>query len=169
MSKRLLQALLVVALVVLAFALRGRGPAAPPATPEAAVSAFFDAAARGDDTAYLALAAGDLRKSLRDSRSQLGTPAFRDGLRRSAAAIKGLATTRSADQPPEGLALDVELVFADRNERQRILLAQSGSGWLLTAIGPAAATKPAIPYGTPVFEEPPARPQPTPPRTATQP
>ena len=30
-------------------------------------------------------------------------------------------------------AMDVELVFADRNERQRILLVRKGSGWAVTA------------------------------------
>jgi hypothetical protein len=161
MSRRVLGMLLAVGLVALAFALRGRrGATALPETPEAAVSAFFDAASRGDDSAYLALVDGALRESLAETRRQLGPARFRDSLRRSAAGIKGLALSRAADQPLDGAALDAELVFADRNERQRITLAPRRGGWLITAISTAATARPLIPYGTPVFEEPPAPPQP---------
>jgi hypothetical protein len=155
MNRRALQAVVVAILVAVAFALRGRGPVpqTPMATPEAAVNALFDAAGRGDDEAYLRLVAGDLRKSLLDTRAQLGARKFRENLKRSAAGVKGIAVTRRQDAPPGLVALDVELVFADRNERQRVLLARKGNGWVITALGPAEASKPAIPYGTPVFEE----------------
>ena len=160
------KALVVVGLVALAVALRGRKPApmAPtatpprlfarlPVTPEAAVSAFFDAAGRGDAKAYLGLATGSLRRSLDGTRAELGPDGFRAEMRRSAAGVKGLAVSRAAQQPIEGVALDVELVFVDRNERQRITCLPKGRGWLIAAIGPATAAKPAIPYGTPVFEK----------------
>ena len=130
-------------------------------TPEAAIDAFFDAAGRGDDAAYLRLTSGRLRESLESARSELGVEAFRDHLRQSAAGIKGLAKTRGDDDPSAGdtasgdtAAIDVELVFADRNERQRILLALEGSRWVITSIDTARRIEPEIPYGTPVFEEP---------------
>lgn len=166
--KRWLPRILVgVGLVVLAIVLRGRdrgaGPPAPSAgtpvgdaaseTPETIVSAFFDAAGRGNIDEYLGLVTGDLRTSLEGTRSQLGDDGFRRNIQRTAAGVKGLATYRSAEQPVDGIALDVELVFADRNEKQRFTLRKAGRRWRIAAIGPATAAKPAIPYGTPVFEE----------------
>jgi len=152
MKKRALQVLVAAALVAAAFALRDGGRRLPE-TPEAAVKALFDAAGRGDEEAYLRLLSGELRKSLRHTRAQLGAEGFRESIQRSAAGIKGVAVTRSGEGPPGLVALDVEIVFADRNERQRLLLCQEGSGWVITSIGPAQMIKPSIPYGTPVFEE----------------
>ena len=163
MKPWLWKALVAAGLVALAIALRGRKPAtpasplAPPGrsaeAPEAVVSAFFDAASRADAAAYLALTTGGVRKRLDGTRSELGPDGFRAEIQRSAEGVKGLAVSHSADQPPEGVALDVELVFLDRNERQRFTLMPSGGGWLIADITPATATKPAIPYGTPVFGE----------------
>jgi len=159
------KALVAVGLVALAIALRGRKPAQPasgtaprlfrrgPETPEATVTAFFDAASRGDPSAYLGLTTGGVRARLDGNRSELGPDGFKAEIQRSARDVKGLAVSRSADQPPEGVALDVELVFLDRNERQRFTLLPSGGGWLIAGITPAQTAKPAIPYGTPVFEE----------------
>ena len=90
------------------------------------------------------------------------------GCGRSPAGIKGLAKTRGDDAslafpsvgqlrvPPNGraVALDVELVFADRNERQRMLLVPQGNGWVITSIDTAQVIEPPVRYGTPVFEEP---------------
>lgn len=167
MKRWLPHVLIGIGLVVLAVLLRGRdrgpnppgSPAASQAadgdseTPEAIVSAFFDAAGRGEIERYLGLVTGDLRTSLEGTRSQLGDDGFRRNIQRTAAGVKGLATYRSAEQPVDGIALDVELVFVDRNEKQRFTLRQARGRWRIAAIGPATAAKPAIPYGTPVFEE----------------
>jgi hypothetical protein len=167
-KKRALQIAVVLGLVGAAFAFRNRGrfaetPQSPGASravqphdaAKAAVFDLFDAAQRGDVDAYLRLTSGELRDSLEDTRAQVGTEAFRDGLRRSASAVKGLAVTRAASAPPGLVALDVEMVFADRNERQKMLLAQRGrNGWVIASIEAARFVKPPIPYGTPVFEEP---------------
>ena len=138
----------VAALVAAAFVFRGR--ARPGETPEATVSAFFDAAESGDDEMYLRLTSGRLRNSLEGTRSQLGVDAFRESLRQSAAKIKGLAFTRNDTAPPGPIALDVEIVFADRNERQKMLLSPQRNGWTIHSIEAAQMVKPAIPYGTPV-------------------
>jgi len=139
------------ALVAAAIALRGRQ--VRPETPEAAVNALFTAAERGDDGAYLALVGGPLRASLQESRAQLGAEKFRRSLRASVAGVKTLAITAATGAPPDQAALDVEVGFADRVERQRMVLARQGGGWVIMAAGAAAAGKPAIPYGTPVFDE----------------
>lgn len=151
MKKRAFQIGVAAVLVALAFVLRGRQDL--PETPEATVSAFFDAAGRGDEDAYLRLVTGELRKSLTQTRAQMGSEAFRKDLVRSAANIKGLAVTRSENAPAGSVAIDVELVFADRNERQRMILQQDGGGWVITSIEPAVGVNPPIPYGTPVFQE----------------
>jgi hypothetical protein len=154
----------VVALLVgVAIALRGRDrvPVAPQEAASAAldtasdvVNRLYDAAGKGDDAAYLRQVSGKLRESLEYERSQLGVEAFRAGLRQSAAGIKGLAVTQRSDGPSGTIALDVEIVFADRNETQKVLLAPQGRTWVITSMETAEVAKPPIPYGTPVFAEP---------------
>jgi hypothetical protein len=172
-KERALKVAVVVGLVAAAFALRGRGlrretsPTPQTAeTPEdsswsnaaATVSRFFDAASEADDDAYLRLVSGELRTSLAATRSELGAEAFRAELRRSTSGIVGLATMPGEDAPPGMIAVDVEIVFADRNEYQRMLLAPDGSRWVITSIEEARMVKPPVPYGTPVFEEPAEKP-----------
>jgi len=147
--------LLVVLLVGLALTLRNRDRL--PETPEKSVTEFFTAASEGDDRAYLRLATGELRKSLEQARSEAGAEAFRQGLRRSAGGIKGFAVTRADDAPAPLAAVDVEIVFADRNERQRMLLEPIRGGWAITSIEQAEMIKPPIAYGTPVSEMPTAQ------------
>jgi hypothetical protein len=139
------------ALAVAAFALRGRSR--QPETADGTVSAFFAAAKAGDDDAYVRLTSGQLRATLENTRSQLGAAAFRESLRQTAAGIKGLATTAGSDAPPGQTAVEVDIVFADRNERQRMFLAPLGAGWTIDAITAADMRKPSVPYGTPVFDE----------------
>ena len=151
MKKWALHAGVIAVLFVLALALR-RGDRLPE-TPEAAVAAFFDAASRGDDAFYLRLASGPLRASLDDARSQLGARAFRESLRRTASGMKGLATTRGSDAPAGRVVLDVELVFADRIERQQMRLAANETGWTIESVTGTNMVKPPVAYGTPVFAE----------------
>ena len=167
MKKWLPHVLIVVVLVGLALALRSRDRL--PETPEQTVTEFFTAAGDGDDRAYLRLVTGELRKTLEQARSEAGAEAFRRGLRRSAGGIKGLAVTRADDAPAPLAAVDVEIVFADRNERQRMLLAPIGGGWAVASIEQAEMVKPPIAYGTPVFEAPEPEEPADPPPQSTQP
>jgi len=151
MNRRALQIVLVAVLVAAAVLLRGRDRL--PETPEAAVNAFFDAAGRGDDKTYLGLVSGALRTSLEETRSQLGAEKFREQLRLSAAKIKGLAISPAGAPSPDQAALDVVLVFEDRQEHQRFTLTPAGGGWAIIAMTTATAQQPKVRYGTPVFEE----------------
>ncbi|NQT85399.1 hypothetical protein HQ560_01460 [bacterium] len=152
MKQRIVQIAVVIALVAGAVLLRNREQALPE-TPEAAVNAFFDAAERGDDTAYLTLVDGELRSRFENARSELGPERFRADLQRQAAGVKGLGTMR-ADDAPEGLVgIDVTIVFTDRNETQRFTLAPRNNGWIITNISTTNTSKPSIPYGTPVYAE----------------
>ena len=156
-AKWIAHVIVLAALAAGALLLRNRDQR--PDTPEATLSAFFDAAGRGDDASYLRLAGGALARSLEETRREQGPAAFREQLRRSNAGLKGLAVSRAADAPSDGVALSLELVFADRVERQRALLVPQGAGWAITSLTTATHQKPAVPYGTPVFEEPaPAKP-----------
>jgi hypothetical protein len=151
--KRLGPSLVIAALLaVAALFLRGKGRL--PESPEAAVQKFFDAAQRGDAAAYLRLVTGPLESALRSTQSQLGADKFAADLRASVAGIKGLGITRGGGDDAEGLFLDVDITLADRNERQRFHLLQRNGGWAIDAMNRAAVGKPAVPYGTPVFEEP---------------
>ena len=152
MRKWALRILVVALLVVLALALRIRERL--PTTPEETVSRFLQAASEGDDRTYLRLDTGPLRESLEDARGQAGADAFCESLRRSTAGLKGHAMTRLDDSPSGPVALDVTLVFADRNEVQTIRLEPKSGGWVIASIGAARTVKPSVPYGTPVFEAP---------------
>ncbi len=149
MSRRLAQSALAIVLLLFALWLRGRGG---PATPEAAVQSWFEAVARGDDRACLALAAGDLRASLVSTRAQQGTEAFRAGLRASVAGLRGVAVSRADDGQDGRAEVDVDLVFDAKNERQRAILAPARRGWAITALGGAEAVRPPVRYGSPAFE-----------------
>jgi hypothetical protein len=160
---------LAVALTALALLLRYRGeipemlPELPdlpslgstvPQTPAATVSALIDAARKEDAAAYLRLTNGELRQSLERTRSELGADRFRAHMRDFAAGIKGVAIPGGELPDADPVVLDVEFVFADRNERQRVTFARRGRGWVITSMERAQMIRPPIPYGTPVFEEP---------------
>lgn len=161
------QVIVVVALAVLALYLRGGDRL--PESPETAVASFFEAGGKGDDAAYLRLVTGTLRTTLENTRSELGAAAFRDSLRRTAAGLKGIATTRVADAPEGQAIVEVELVFADRNERQRITLLEQSGGWALSAISTTDMVRPPVNYGSPVFDDSPQPPAAKPKPAAEEP
>ena len=136
--------------------MRPRFGSSRPQTPTAAFSALIGAARDEDVAAYLRLTDGDLRRSLERTHSELGTEGFREHLREFAGGIKGVAVPGGEPSDADVVSLDVEIVFADRNERQRVTFARRGGGWVITSMERAQMVKPPIPYGTPVFEQPPA-------------
>jgi hypothetical protein len=142
--------LLVLALAAVALLLRGKGRLPP--TPEDAVNLLFQAAQRGDAPAYLATMTGTLRSSFESTQSQVGGEAFAAGLRESVAGMKGFAIGPAGEASPDRAELDVELVFADRNQRQRFVVLRQSGGWLIAQIDTADTFKPPIPYGAPVFD-----------------
>ncbi len=139
----------VLAGIALVFRTRDRLPD----TPEETVSTLMDAASRGDDALYLRLTSGGLRTSLEATRSQLGSQAFRESLRRTVLGMTGVGVSRRPEAPAGQAVLEVDLVFADRIERQHMTLADQGNGWTIQAISSADMVKPPVAYGTPVFTE----------------
>jgi hypothetical protein len=128
----------------------------PSQTPSTTVSELLHAADQEDADAYLQLTGGKLRQSLEQMRSELGPDGFREHLRGFADGVKGVAVFGEEPQQADEVTLDVEFIFADRNERQRVTLARRGRRWVVTSMEKAQMVKPPIRYGTPVFEEPPA-------------
>ena len=145
-----LPVILATGLGVVALTLRGKGRL--PDTPEEAVKAFFTAAESGDALAYLSLVTGPLRSSFEETQKQLGTAAFRDSLHSSVIGLKGFAVSRAGEAAEDRAALDVELVFADRSERQRFGLIRESRGWSIASIDRSEVEKPDKPYGSTVFE-----------------
>ena len=149
MKQRLIQIVLISILVAVAISLRNRDQLYE--TPEATISAFFEAAAKGDERLSLRLTGGELKRELNQLRKQRGKAGFREELRRSVAGVKGRAMMRAGNAASGFVAVDVEHVFVDRNEQQRFLLSQTNNGWLIESIGQADVNRPLIPYGTPVM------------------
>lgn len=146
---------LAIALAAAAIAMRGKGRL--PDTPEAAVRAFFAAAENGDAAAYLSLLSGPIKGSFEETQSALGGAAFRGHLRDTVAGLKGFAVSRAADSAYDRVTLDVEMVFADRSERQRFTVVRESRGWSIAEIDRAEAEKPPAPYGSAVYDFAPAK------------
>ncbi|MBN2473664.1 MAG: hypothetical protein JXB62_03575 [Pirellulales bacterium] len=130
--RRALHVCVLVGIVVSAFLLRGRDNL--PSTPADAVSRWFDASEQGDDETCLRLVCGRFRQSLEQSRSQMGATAFREHLRRSVAGVKCLAIIRNDTAPDGGVLLEVNMVFADHDERQEVHLCRQEAGWMITSV-----------------------------------
>lgn len=142
---------LIAAMIVLACWLRNRS-ASGAASPESAAQAWYDAAARGDDRAYLAAAGGDLRARLETARREQGAESFRRGLRDTLAGLRGLAVSRADSAGGGATAVEAELVFAGRNERQRLVLERNGAGWIVVGVSASQGARPPVAYGAPVNE-----------------
>lgn len=124
------------------------------ATPEDAIQTMLDASRRGDARAYLGCFTGAMRPQLEATRQQMGEGRFREYLAESQAAVMGVATTRLAGAPPDTARFEVEFVLRDKNQRQTVELINEGGRWRIDSMSQAVYMKPAIPYGTKVFDEP---------------
>lgn len=157
MNKWMLGILMAILLAAVAMVLRSRDQSwtSGADNPAAAVSQLIEAAREADINGYLGLTSGRLRAELEQSRAEMGDDGFREHLRRYAEDIKGLATLGNGETEEDTITLDVEFVFVDRKERQRTTFVRQGKGWTIASVDAIEMVKPAIPYGTPVFEEPP--------------
>ena len=124
------------------------------ATPEDAIHAMLDASRRGDARAYLDCFTDAMRPQLDATRQQMGEARFREYLTESQAPVMGVATTKLADTRPDLARYEVEFVLRDKNQRQTVELKNEGGRWRIDSMSQAVYMKPAIPYGTKVFDEP---------------
>ena len=125
-----------------------------PALPEDIIQAMLAASRLGDARSYLDYFTDTLRLQLNATRQQMGEARFREYLVESQAPVMGVAITRLADTQPDRIRCEVEFVFRDKNQRQMIELKKEGERWRIDAMGQAVYVKPAILYGTKVFDEP---------------
>ncbi|MGH7129512.1 MAG: hypothetical protein ACREJB_15690 [Planctomycetaceae bacterium] len=123
---------------------------APPAgTPETAVAALVEAQRRGDVVGYLDRLTGRLRDEMTARRETESDAELAAGLRGRLSGLKGRVTS-DVDQTGDRATLTLELIFADRNERERVELVREDGEWKITARDPLDRFEPEIPYGTPV-------------------
>jgi ketosteroid isomerase-like protein len=124
------------------------------ATPEDCVQAMLDASRRGDTAAYLDCFSETMRPQLDATRQQMGEARFREYLAESQSPVMGVATSRLPETRPERARIEVEFILRDKNQRQTIELRNDAGRWQIEAMSQSVYTKPPIPYGTKVFEEP---------------
>ena len=143
-------ALVCIALAGLAVRERGRSGESNRGTPEAAVHAMLDAARRGDVESWLALYAENPASSFRAAAKEQGEAAFRTWLQSTGASVKGVALEPAETLGGGSARVQVEYVFADRNEKQMVYLRRVGEAWKIERLESATLVPALIPYGASV-------------------
>lgn len=151
----LLMAAVALALAALLLARSGR-PArdttgqGTPGDPRGVVAALLEAQRDGDADGCRSCLAGAALQEFEARRRTLPRSQFAAELRSGLVDLKGHATTELNQQAPDAATLVLELIFADRNERQQLELRRIDGAWKVTRRAPADRLAPPIPYGTPV-------------------
>ena len=122
------------------------------ASPENAIYSMLDAARAGDTRAFLESYTGPIQDRLRQAAAEATEPAFAKYLKESNAAIKGLAISPPERASEGRVKVQVEYVYADRNEVQFVYLIKEGRRWKISAVDSAQRVKTLVPYGSPVTE-----------------
>jgi len=118
--------------------------------PADAVYAMLDAARGGDIRAYLSHYSGAMNATLQRAVIDQGEAGFKNYLISSNAAIKGVAVMDPRPVSDGEVAIQVEYVFQDRNERQTMYLQNRDGAWTIDRVDTSEQVKTAVPYGTPV-------------------
>lgn len=120
-----------------------------PATPQDAIYAMFDAWRAADVRSYLSHYGGQMRASLEQSIRESGEDRFRNYLKESNSAIKGLAVSDPQPVSDRETKIRVEYVYQDRNEAQTVYLEKDGETWKIARVDGTDRVKTLIPYGSP--------------------
>ena len=144
---------------------RGKPPAVAPAaatadTPEACIERMFAAAMRGDVTAYLDCFTGSERDRLERELSGQPPEVFARSLRDAVATLKGRAVFRNGPSAESGdsASYTIDRVYESRTERQLYQFTRQSGVWRIQSVATANPFQPDKAYGSPVYEEPPAKP-----------
>lgn len=135
---------------------RGARPArevagrATPDDPRTPVAALLQAQRDGDAEACRVHLAGAALEEFEARWQGLPSSQFAAELRSWLVGLKGHATTDLNRHAPDAAILVLELIFADRNERQKLELRRTDGAWKVTRRAPAERLVPKVPYGTPV-------------------
>jgi hypothetical protein len=123
-------------------------------SPEECIERMFDAAKRGDVTAYLDCFTGPEKERL--ERELTGQPKeiFAHSLVEAVTTLKGRAVfeTDTGESGDTRTLLTVDRVYASRTERQTYHLVPESDTWRIYSVETATAFQPHKPYGTPVYE-----------------
>lgn len=159
---------LITLLVLGAIVWHGRGTPTPPPTapsnaeadtPEACLERMFAAARRGDVAAYLACFTGSELDRLQRERAGRPTEAFARSLQDAVADLKGRAVFRNdtAETNTDSASYTIDRVYESRTERQRYQLTRQSGTWYIQSVATASPFQPEKAYGSPVYEELPAK------------
>lgn len=150
----LLLALLVVGVVSIGVAVRSRRGTPAAATAETVVARALAAASAGDVEGYLWCFAEPLRSALERAVDEAGREAYGESLKQRGKAMTGWAVTRlPAAADDREVRLRVDVVYRDRNEIQDYAVCSDGASWRIARLGPPAAVRMPVAYGTAVGSE----------------
>ena len=125
-------------------------PANTDPSPQDAIYAMLDAARDGNVDAYLEAYTGQMQASLKQAVAETTREGFADYLKRSNAAIKGIAISEPHALTDVEMKVRVEYVYQDRNEAQTMYVQKLPDGWKIARVDGLERVKTLIPYGTPV-------------------
>ena len=125
-------------------------PAPKVQTAQDAIYRMLDAAKAGDASGYLECYTGQMQAALRQSLVEMTGPGLAEYLRKSNAAIKGVAIQEPRMLTDREVKVRVEYIYQDRNEIQWMYLEKAGGTWKIARIDTAERIKTLVPYGTPV-------------------
>lgn len=118
--------------------------------PRDVIYAMLDAARDGSVEEYLDCYAGQMERTLRQSREEMGPARFAEFLKARNRDIKGIAMNAPEERGAEA-EVRVEYVYADRNEVQEFYLEKTGGAWKIARVSDIRRIETPVPYGTPVY------------------
>lgn len=122
-----------------------------PETPTDTINRMMDAARDGDVNGYLACFSGQMEKTLRQSVEEMSSSGFADYLKTNNKLIKGFAMYEPKEVSESAVDVQVEYVYADRNEAQHFRLEKLLGRWTITKVDGIERVETIVPYGTPVY------------------
>jgi hypothetical protein len=121
-----------------------------PATPQDVIYRMLNAARAGDGRAYLRQYGGEMEAQLRQAAAEKTEADFKSHLQTSNAQVKGVAISEPKNLSDRAVEVEVEYIYQDRNETQRMYLEKYGGEWKITRVNGAERVKTLTPYGSPV-------------------
>ena len=123
-------------------------PVAP--QPQDPVYETLDAVREGDLPKYIAAHTGAMLTALQRAIREIGEARLLQSLKERNAPLKGIAVLEPVPLSDREIKLQVEYVYADRNEIQIYYLEKSADRWKIARVDGTQRIETLIPYGTPV-------------------
>jgi hypothetical protein len=135
---------------LLGVAVLRRNAARQPSSPQDTIYRMLDAARSGNAAAYLGEYTGQMEAHLKQVLAEKGDAAFQRYLISANAEIKGVAVSPPKETAAGEVEIQVEYVYQERNEVQRIGLEQRGGRWKIARVDSAERVQTLVPYGSAV-------------------